>query len=480
MGNRSSTDFDQAHWLAEVLDERYRYDHTTRKWHRWDPVSGIWAFDQTADLPAEIDTLVDDVIRAITDRAGEHFIKDEDERAAAVKSFAKLKMVNDQHRALEALSALPAYKTDGADWDQDPYLLGCANGVVDLRVNALIKPNTKALVTKSTGHVFEPMERWSWADAERRAPVLMQSLVEWTSGDRDLAMFFLMWFGYSLLGLNTEQRFLILTGVGRNGKGALVTAMRHVFGEYSADVHENLYMRSRFGGARSEGARPDLMALKGKRMAAMSEPEGGAFNEEMIKAHTGGDPITARSLYSNNVISWEPTHSITILTNHPPKVDDVGPSMAARVMVADFREQFLGEREDKTLYERLKAEAPGQLSILVFCAAMYLERGLPMPDRVVKASREYIESSDPIGRAIEDVFVIEKGARGAAKLMYEQYLEWFNQNNEEGDPLSGTAFGLALKRRGLDKKKTMTGWQYIGIRPKSAVEIATDSTEGDN
>jgi putative DNA primase/helicase len=476
---RGSTDYDQAAWLADVLEKRYRYDHTTEKWHRWDPESGIWKRDQVNDLMEEINQNVDDVIMAINDRKGEHYIQDEEEREATTKSFMKLKMTNNQHRAMEALSTLASYKTDGSDWDQNPYLLGCANGVVDLRVNALVKPDPDNLVTRSTKHVFKPVH--SWDEGFARAPQLIESGLQWTSDDSSLVLFYLLWFGYSLFGLNTEQRFLILTGIGRNGKGALMKAMRNVFGEYSASVSDSMYMRSRFGSSRSDNARPDLMELKGRRLAAMSEPEGGAFNEEMLKAHTGGDPITARSLYSNNVISWEPTHSIVILTNHAPKVDDIGPSMAARVMVADFQNQYTGDKEDKDLYTKLttEPEAEGQLALLAFAAQWWHEHGLTIPERVTQASQNYIASSDPVGRAIDDVFVQEKGARGPAQVMYAQYLEWHTQNNEEGEPLSGTAFGLALKRHGLDKKKMNNGWYYLGIRPKSAMEIASEGTDDD-
>jgi hypothetical protein len=64
--------------------------------------------------------------------------------------------------------------------------------------------------------------------------------------------------------------------------------------------------------------------------------------------------------------------------------------------------------------------------------------------------------------------------------MYAQYVEWHTQNHEEGEVMSGTAFGLALKRHGLDKKKISGNMYYIGIRPKSAVEIAADAPEDDS
>ena len=62
----------------------------------------------------------------------------------------------------------------------------------------------------------------------------------------------------------------------------------------------------------------------------MSEPNGGGqFNDEMVKAHTGDDPIRARALYSNDYAEFRPTHTIMIAANTPPKVSDVGGACAA-------------------------------------------------------------------------------------------------------------------------------------------------------
>ena len=462
-------DAEQAKWLAETLQHSVRFDHTGKRWHVWDGAIGQWRPDKTK-------VVYETALAHVYERLQALVISDlgDQQRIHAEKMTRKLLDKSRLEAALDVLTWHPGYKTDGEDWDQDPYLLGCANGVVDLRTGQLIKdPDPQAiLVTRSTGIKFDPSK--TTADAPR----FMSFLSEVTSNDGELALFYLAWFGYSLFGLTSEQKFLILTGLGRNGKGALATAMRHVFGEYSADTDQSLYMRSKFGAARSDGARADLMALKGKRIAIMSEPPGGAFNEEMLKAHTGGDPITARALYSNNVITWEPTHSVTFLTNEPPSVQDIGPAMAARVMVADFRERFDGEKEDKQLYRKLQDEAPGILNILVRMAVQWFESvqagqgGLVLPARVTKASAEYLSSNDPIGRALDEAFVFEKGAKTPARIMYDAYCDWHAREDAEGTPMSNTAFALQLAKRSINKIRLAQGTVYTNVRPKSAVELA--------
>jgi len=481
---RGAEDAEQAQWLSEALERGVRYDHTAKRWHIWNGVR--WAPDLTKEVHRRC---LDLVYERVNEVARQYAVGDlkEEKFKHQMKVYRRLLGRGRLESALEVLSWMPDYKTDGADWDQDPNLLGCENGIVDLRKNELIpNPGPELLVTKTTGHKFVPFEPheplFQAMETHLRAlghrePRFPSFLREITSNDDHLAAFFLLWFGYSLFGHTQEQRFLILTGLGRNGKGALVTAMRFCFGEYSAKADASLYMRSRFGSARSDQARADLMELKGKRLAAMSEPDGGVFNEEMLKAHTGGDPITARALHSNNVITWLPTHSITFLTNQPPSVSDIGPAMAARVMVADFRERFDGEKEDKKLYAKLEAEAEGILGVLCWAAKGWYdsETGLAIPERVRKASQEYLDQNDPIGRALAEEFVVERGAQGNARDLYDAYVEWHARSEEEGDPLTQTAFGLSLGKRGFNKITTRTGRVWLGVRPKSAVELADEA-----
>lgn len=468
-------DDEQAEWLSVALGHRVRYDHTARRWHMWNGVR--WAPDKVLGVQRD----VMDQARERLYRTAEDVNLTKEKREERMKLYRALLNVAACDRALVALSSRPGYGTDGADWDQDPYLLGCENGIVDLRLNAIATDaGPESLVTRTTGQDFVPFEFDEaagtdlWTQFSARAPRFCRFLDEVTSGDRELGVFFLQWFGYSLFGHTEEQRFLMLTGIGRNGKGALVTVMRHVFGDYSADADANLYMRSKLGGARSDGARADLMALKGRRMAAMSEPDGGVFNEEMLKAHTGGDPITARALYSNSVISWVPTHSITFLTNEAPKVNDIGPSMAARVMVADFRERYDGEKEDKKLYGTLKGEAEGILAILCFVARWWhlSDKGLVLPKRIVDASNEYLNSNDPIGRYTTEACVVARGAEAYGRALYDAYVDWHARSDADGEPMTLTAFGLQLSRRGFGKRQTRQGTVYTNIRPKSAVELA--------
>src|SRR5207253_2164850 len=65
---------------------------------------------------------------------------------------------------------------------------------------------------------------------------------------------------------------------------------------------------------------PDLMLLKGRRLALASELEENArFAEAAIKSMTGGDTLTARNPYGL-FASWTPTHKLLIVGNHRPVI----------------------------------------------------------------------------------------------------------------------------------------------------------------
>lgn len=483
-----NADFQQAEWLAEKLEKKWRYDHSTEQWHHYDGVR--WALDKTSQIVREVAELSALYLtpQKVLDRLYQRRLIPHPvthvENEAQRKAIEKLQSLPPVQRALEALATFPDYSTDGSDWDNEPHLLGVANGIVDLRKNELLPQGELSLattVTRNTKTRFKPVT--SWAEAEAVAPRFVEVLKQWTSDydwSPDMAMvaFLLDWFGASLFGEMPEQRFLLMTGSGRNGKGALRHAIMEALGpDYAAQPDGNVYSRSKFGPARSNEARADLMALRGIRVAFFSEPDRGQFNEEMLKAHTGGDMITARGLYQRIPQSWAPTHSINFLVNDAPSLDDVGPSMGSRVMVADFRHRFDGELEDKQLYPTLKGERDGILSILVWAASLWWSThaaggGLKLPERVALQSQAFMERNDPVAECLRDVFAEGPDLSCAGQAAYDTYKDWHSKSGRAEDAMSMVKFALELEKKGFQKFRSATFRGWKGLRPLGAMALA--------
>jgi len=92
--------------------------------------------------------------------------------------------------------------------------------------------------------------------------------------------------------------------------------------------------------------------------------------------------------------------------------------------------------------------------------------------RVKEASRAYLVQNDPIGRALQEAFVIDRSAQAMSAELYGAYVDWHARSAEPDDPMTLTAFGLALTARGFVKKRGRNGVVYAYIRPKSAMEVA--------
>lgn len=434
------------------IGDKIRFDHARNQWHYWEERTGIWRPDKTKRVRQMIHDMAARYIKA--SRSQEE-----------AKDYLCLWNESKKTSVMGALEWTNGIAMTGEEWDPDPNLLGCANGIVNLCTGELITGQPELLVTKSTGVRYNP---------DAQAPTFARFLTDITSGDADVAEYLMRVLGYSLFGHQKEQKFWVLIGQGQNGKGTLIKVMLHLLGDYAIFLSPAMYMKTKSGTAASNVARADLISLAGKRFAATSEPVQGEFNDEMVKAHTGEDPIRARGIFERHEIQFMPTHTLFFATNDPPRLEDVGKSMQRRLRAIHFLEQFDGSRKDDQLLEKLKDESEGILAWLVKAAVAWQEDRLAEPAQVIDWSSAYISDNDPLSEWAYDCCVMEPKATEQAKLLHDSYAEWAARNG--ADDMNMTAFGSAISRR-FRKTRTRTGAVYLGVRLKNAVEWAANAGE---
>lgn len=447
------------------LGDKARFDHSTGKWHIWNGVR--WAPDR-----------VDQIYDLVRDRLylwmGSKKINPDSDSA---KVFATLMNTAKKKSVLEALRSMPGIAMSGDEWDQHPTLMGFNNGVLDLETLTLeTAPDPALHISRSTGFDWDPN-----ADGS----LFMDFIEDITSHDADVAIYLLRVLGYAMIGTNREQKFWMWVGGGSNGKGILARTVVKAMGDYAYSPPDTLYMRGKFGAASSNTPRPDLLKLQGARFTPMSEPQGGQFNEELLKAHSGNDPVEARTLHSAKYKSFLPTHKIIFLTNEMPKTDDVGPSMQRRARVIRFLEDYGPEarnadgtlRADNTLEPRLQEPdaLKGALYVMATQAFHYLKTSsLPEPKQVTGWSRAYIADNDPISSFIEALCVEEAQAECQSGALYKAFDAFCSQNGYES--MSLNAFGRAMQARYPRKLKT-SGSFYTGIRLKNLTDTASEKAD---
>lgn len=455
--------------LEVALDHNVIYNHGKGQWHVVNEQNGLWLPDRLREVPRRVDAVANDQLNSLAQTIVHE--KDEKARKEAIRLsrvFRRLRDVARTESALKRLSERETYRTDGSIFDQDPNLLGVKNGMVDLET---LKFYTGSDVRKN--HIsMSAAVAWpniAIEEAYQQAKPFLDFLLDVMSGDADVTTYLGRLMGYCLIGTTQEEKFWLMVGDGRNGKGTLTKFVHWLLGDYGAFLDPALYIRNRWGDPGADRAKPELGNLWGKRYAVTSEPVKGQFNEEMLKAHTGRDPITFRRMRSDVLWTFDPTFKLFFLTQHAPRVEDVGPSMRARARVIHFNQSYVG-REDPKLQQKFKAIGPAILTVLAHQAQQYLLHGLPESDVVLGWSDEYINENDPLAQFVADRCETKKGLRATAALVYDSYVEWANAGGST-DLMSQTAFGRAMTLK-YPKTRTASGMVYEGLRLLGAMELA--------
>ncbi len=264
--------------------------------------------------------------------------------------------------------------------------------------------------------------------------------------------------GYSLSGDISEQCFFILLGSGHNGKSTFLETLRFIMNDYTANIQaETIAVKNGF----SHGINSDIARLAKTRFITASEPnEGIRLNEGLVKQLTGGEPVTARKLFENE-IEFHPELKLWIATNHKIVIRGTDEGIWRRIRVIPLSVQIPPEKTDKHFKDKLRQEYPAILRWAVNGCLKWVKEGLDMPEAVLSAVREYRNEMDVVSRFLDDKCEPSKDARIKASDLYEIYCVWCNENNEY--IMSNTRFGVEVSKK-FKKTHFSDGTYYIGIR----------------
>ncbi len=440
-GRFPRTDSGNAELLASLQRDNLRYDHRRRRWLIW---GGNW---WKVDVDGEVWRLAKEAARLRYQSA--LLLAELDERQAE----AKWAIGSESRMRLEATLNLVRAEHPIADagelWDSSPWLLGVANGVVDLRSGDLRAGRPE---DRGTQHVDVHH------DPEAACPRWLEFLDEVFEGDDELIDFIWRAVGYSLTGETGEHCVFILHGAGANGKTTFLNTLRGVAGGYAHNMPFSTIERQ---GRTSVPT--DVADLVGKRLVTATETdERTRLNEARFKALSGGDPITARHLYSS-FFEFRPVAKFWLAVNHKPRVNDDSYGFWRRVRLIPFLRVFKEESADKELPKTLAAEVQGILSWAVRGCLEWQRRGLEPASAVRSATDEYKSESDPIAGFIADRCVVAADARAGASALYKAYKQWADdQGLQPYEVLSSTRFGRLMGER-FTKRHSDKGNLYEGI-----------------
>lgn len=371
------------------------------------------------------------------------------------------------------------------DFNQHPWLLPVANGVIDLKTGALTQGRPADLMTKALDVEYDPHADYS----------LWHNTVVEICGSEEMAEFLKRSFGYAMTGLTVEQYFWVFIGPGRNGKGVIFSLIGKALGPFYHEINKAMILQQR-NQPSPNAATEHLYSLLGKRIIVGAETnKGEKIDEAAVKWLTGEDRVTCRPNFKSE-ISFDPTHSLFLHTNHVPYGLTSDFAMRQRMLLVEFPNMYVDDVEESQkkypawserfrkknnlLKEDLQKDGlSGVLRWLVEGCQEWQERGLDPPDAIIKAVDKLSAEEDYVGQFVGDCLDLvpdHPDTKMPCKAMYAAFEWWWSENMDSKQkriPALRT-INKQMRERGfvLDKRGGVV--HVFGVRLKTSImsEIA--------
>jgi len=470
---------------AALFRDKFVYVKNKKAWYEW--VDHFWQLDimdhslaaveQVACLYLDECKKVYLEIAAVVGSEPVEEIEDNEElkESKTVKRLRSLaKALSDRARQLRAAGKRRSACRDmahtmdnpmavtGDEFDQKPMLFPCPNGVIDLTTGK-IKPGcpgdylSLASPVEYRG-IEEPRELWK------------KSLLEIFNNNQVMVDYIQRLFGYCITGVVNEKLFPVLYGRGGwNGRSLIVETISHVMGEMAGSIPAEMLLSSKMPKS-SSGPSPDVMSLKGLRLAFASEiDEYQRFSTAKIKWYTGKDELTGRNPHDVYSTRFKPTHKLMVMTNTQPEAPANDRAFWERLHLINFVISFV-KRAPQTPNERpaildldqqILQEESGILAWLVEGCLLWQQQGLNPPKEITDATEEYRRNEDLLADFIEECCIVEPGAKEKASKLYGRFVSWYHANIGKKEK-SGTWFGKLLSQR-FEKNKSEGCVMYHGV-----------------
>ena len=462
--------------FRELHRGKFVYNVSMGMWMVW--AGHHWEIDMMGQCKAAVENVVAKYIEEAVRVSAE--LKDVEEGSTAHAQLKDLR--DDLNKRIWALrsrrrrdscldqasSCEDGLVVKGNEFDQNQWLLACSNCVIDLRTGKARDGRPEDYLLKAS------TVEWKGIDApcDRWVNFLRMIFMEDHIGpdeDHPVTDFIQRLMGYAILGSDMLHIFPVWTGKGRNGKGTIVKVMRHIMGPLSESLRPEMLL-DQGRNASAGGPTPHIIALRGLRMAFASETnEGCKISAAEVKRLTGGDPLSGRSPHDKFDISFDPTHTLFLLTNYLPhkKADDF--AFWERCLVVHFPLSFVDRepakeherRADIGLIKKLIEQDAGILAWLVKGCLIWQKHGLQPPPKVVAEVKDYQQAEDNVGAFVDYACYLDEKAWVGASQLYQAFEEWWKKFVSR-NPILQKKFGTLMRKR-FKAEKVGGVYRYYGI-----------------
>jgi phage/plasmid-associated DNA primase len=357
-----------------------------KEWFLYNETSGIFEKKNELEIMAEMENVVEQMSK-------EGFTEE---------WYDWINKVNYKENLIKELK-IKCFKR--VELDDNDFLLGFENGVLDLSNGIFRKGKIDEYVTMKCGVPFE----------ENIDTTLALEVLEGIFPDVEEREYAMNKFALCLEGYNREQMITFnYSHTASNGKSFIMERLRQALGDYSGTFPVTLLTGKMKGAGETNSS---LIDFNKKRFMYCSEPEAGAkLNTNYVKLLTG-DRIKARGLYSERDMEISPTYKIYVCCNTLPNFDVYDEGIARRIRLLEYKTRFCEipkKKNDRQLKKYSREEemeiSKGLLKLLVDKYAMMLQNNYKYdePKHFVSLRKLYLnDNKDVITDLLNENF--EKG-----------------------------------------------------------------------
>lgn len=401
--------------------------------------------------------------------------------------------------AIEALKQKEGVTMDINEFDANPFLIGVANGVIDLReavqeydergnvigVTPLFRDaHPDDLILLNTGVEYKRYDR-TGTTARKQWERYLDTFINVGPDGKSFCEEVQMFFGYGLIGSNPERIFLLVYGPSSTGKSTLLNAVGAALGDYAMTANISMYQNHKLN--------PVLARALSKRIVMTSElSDGSNFSIEVLKNITGNEVVSAELKGSNAIVERRPSFLPIVATNVVPDTDGVDDAVKRRMVALPFENAVDPAKTDASISIMIETEArEAVLSWLVDGYFKYKFQGsLPkFSEKLKQAQEKVLQEMDPIQAFLAECVIKNDSIFGKQDVeitpeikdnwvlpvnkLFEIYENWCNSKRIHAmKRIDSRKLTIRLKGLGFVHRKARVndGNLYVWVGIKSAVK----------
>jgi len=356
--------------------------------------------------------------------------------------------------------------------DKNRHVIGCENGVLDLKLKQFREGRPDDYVSKSTNLYYK-----DYVGDEPEVIETEQVMHKVYPNEYTRQFIYNVW-SMSLGGRNHSKMFIVSTGPKNAGKSGIHELYAKSLGEYVVKGVPESIQR---GNKNSSGsARPEMMRLSAARAQIFDEiSDSRTLDIDAIKRQTGNDVQWYRGLFDTKGEDIKPMYVTFLQCNAPPKIPTSDEALWFRMKVVPMVSQFLlsgypeTEEEqweqlqfpaDPNFDEKIPKLAPVLLWKIFRNYSNHSEEHIEIPDEVIVETNLYKTSND-----LYEEFVFEnmekqpKNEKSSVEYfvslveVFAEFKEWYRQNCSKNN-ITRTDFKREMNRI-LKAPFVKNGWK---------------------